>query len=442
MQRDIYLHKFLYVEPMHQGVSFFLKVVIAISLITSAMPKPGQAQTEQRIAAIVNDELISAYDLEARMKLVIVSTRLPNTLETRRRIVGQILRTLIEERLKLQEAKRQNISVSNREIRRAKTNIEEQNKLPKAGLDRMLKENRVPLRTIEEQLRSAIAWSKLLSRRLRPRITVGEEEINETLDRFKSRQGQMEYRLSEILLAVDGPEEESNIMRAADRFRKQINNGASFSAIARQFSQSATAAVGGDLGWLHESELSGDIRKLLPKLQRGLVSKPIKTITGYRLLALRESRKIAEANSQPITLDLRQIFLPFSASSKETDIKALINLATSVRDAATGCQDFELLAEELKSSRPPYLGRLALNDMSPSIRAIVRDISVGGISKPVKTPNGILLLMVCGREGGEGEIELPRREIIAERIIRQRLAMMARRYLRDIRLSAVIDIRV
>ncbi|MEC8461821.1 MAG: peptidylprolyl isomerase, partial [Pseudomonadota bacterium] len=266
--------------------------------------------------------------------------------------------------------------------------------------------------------------------------------IDETLDRIKSRQGQIEYRLSEILLAVDGPEDENNVMRTANRFREQINNGASFSAIARQFSQSATAAVGGDLGWLHGSELTADIRKLLPELQNGLVSKPIKTVSGYRLVALQDSRKIAETNSRPITLDLRQIFLPFSASAQETDIKKQLKRAAKVRNEATGCQDFGLLAEKFKSSKPPYLGRLALKNMSPAIRAVVSGVSVGSISEPVKMPSGILLLMVCGREGGKGQLELPKRNIIAERIIQQRLSMMARRYLRDIRLSAVIDIRV
>lgn len=427
---------------MQHTVTFFLKVVIALSLITSTLPKTVQAQTEQRIAAVVNDELITAYDLEARIKLVIVTTRLPNNLETRRRISGQVLRALIDERLKIQEAKRRNISVSNREIRRAKTNIEKQNKLPENGLDRMLRQSRVPSEAIEEQLRAAIAWSKLVGRRLRPRISVGEEEIDESLDRIKSQQGQIEYKLSEILLAVDGPEEENSVLRTANRFREQINNGASFSAIARQFSQSATAAIGGDLGWLHESELAGEIKRILPELQRGLVSRPIKTVSGYKLIALRDSRKIAEAYSQPIMLDLRQIFLPFADPAQEKDIKAQINLAATVRNSVTECQDFEQLAEELKSSRRPYLGRLALVDMSPKIRAVVRDISVGGISDPVRTPNGILLLMVCGREGGEGKIKLPKRETIAERITRERLAMMARRYLRDIRLSAVIDIRV
>ena len=155
------------------------------------MPRAGQGQTEQRIAAVVNDELITAYDLEARMKLVIVSTRLPNTFETRRRISGQVLRTLIDERLKMQEAKRRNISVSNREVLRAKANIEKQNQLPKNGLDQMLQQNHVPLEAMEEQLRSAIAWSKLLSRRLRPRITIGEEEIDETLNGSSPDRGKL-----------------------------------------------------------------------------------------------------------------------------------------------------------------------------------------------------------------------------------------------------------
>ena len=90
---------------MQHSITFFLKVVITIGLITSTMPRAGLGQIEQRIAAVVNDELITAYDLEARMKLIIVSTRLPNTFETRRRISGQVLRTLIDERLKMQEAK-------------------------------------------------------------------------------------------------------------------------------------------------------------------------------------------------------------------------------------------------------------------------------------------------------------------------------------------------
>ncbi len=306
----------------------------------------------------------------------------------------------------------------------------------------MLLQNDVPLSAMEEQLRAGIAWSKLVGRRLRPRITIGEDEIDEALDRIKSRQGQTEYRLAEILLAVGGPEEEENVRRAAEGIRRQIQNGANFAAIARQFSQSATAAVGGDLGWIHEAELNDNLKDIVPGLQEGTISQPIKTVTGYRLLTLRGSRKIGETASKPETVDLRQIFLPFPKSAAPIDIEAHIGLAKTVRDTATGCKDFGLLAKEIRSTRPPNLGRLALKDLSPAIRNVVRDVQVGEISDPVKMSSGVLLLMVCSREGGKSGIKMPERDAIADRLMQERLSLMSRRYLRDIRLSAVIDIRV
>jgi peptidyl-prolyl cis-trans isomerase SurA len=422
----------------------FLKFLLGVLFIGGlTAPSAGvSAQSVQRIAAIVNDELITAYDLESRMKLVMFSTRLSDTGETRRRIRPQVLRTLIDERLQLQEARRRNISVSKRDITRARAAIEKQNKLPKNGLDTMLERNGIPLDSMEAQLRAGIAWSKLLGRRLRPRITIGEDEIDETLERILTRQGQTEYRLSEILLAVDGPEQEENVRRTAQRISEQIKGGASFGAIARQFSQSPTAAVGGDLGWIHEAELDETLSQFIPKLQEGSLTSPIKTVTGYRILRLNDIRKIAQSKATHVTVDLRQIFLPLPARASNDDIQTQIDLAKTVRDTATGCKDFDLLAKEMASARPPNLGKFALKELAPALRTVVSKVPAGKISDPVKMPNGVMLLMVCSREGGERKIRLPDRNQVADRLMQDRLALMARRYLRDIRLAAVIDIRV
>lgn len=401
----------------------------------------ARAQSVQRIAAIVNDELITAYDLESRIRLVMFSTRLSDTPETRRRIRSQVLRTLVDERLQLQEAKRRNISVSKRDIRRAKQTIERQNKMPTGGLERILEENQIPVEAMEEQLRTGIAWSKLIGRRLRPRITIGEDEIDEALEHIKSRQGQTEYRLGEILLTVDSPDQEANVRRTAERIAEQVTKGARFPAIARQFSQSATAAVGGDLGWLHESELDDTLKKIIPQMSEGALTRPIKTVAGYRLIRLVSIRKVAQADTKPVTLDLRQIFLPLPKTADATDIEAQIDLAKTVRDTATSCQDFGVLAKEVGSPRPPDLGKFALKDLSPAIRAVVQTVQAGQISDPVKMPGGVMVLMVCNREGGEVTIKLPERDTIADKLMQDRVALSARRYMRDIRLSAVIDIR-
>lgn len=421
-----------------------LRMAAAALLLSTAMTvaTSANAQSVQRIAAIVNDELITAYDLESRIRLVIFSTRLSNTPDTRRRIRSQVLRTLIDERLQMQEAKRRNISVSRRDLQRAKETIERQNKLPKGGLDRVLEQNGIPLESINQQLRTGIAWSKLIGRRLRPRITIGEDEIDESLERIRSRQGQTEYRLSEILLTVDSPDQEANIRRTAERIADQVAKGARFAAIARQFSQSATAAVGGDLGWQHESELDETLRAAVPKMSKGSMTSPIKTVAGYQILLLRDIRKIAQSEAKPVTLDLRQIFLPLPRQSVASDIEGQIDLAKTVKETASSCQDFSQLAKEVGSPRPPTLGKFALKDLSPAIRRVVSDVQAGKISDPVKMPDGVLILMVCKRDGGTSVVKLPARDDIADKLMRDRIALSARRYMRDIRLSAVIDVRV
>src|SRR2546423_879453 len=68
-----------------------------------AAPAPARPQGEMRIAAVVNDEVISAYDLAARIHMVAVSSSLPDTPEVRQKIAGQVLRSLIDEKLQLQE---------------------------------------------------------------------------------------------------------------------------------------------------------------------------------------------------------------------------------------------------------------------------------------------------------------------------------------------------
>ena len=163
---------------------------------------------------------------------------------------------------------------------------------------------------------------------------------------------------------------------------------------------------------------------------------------GYRILLLRDTRKIAQSESTPITLELRQIFLPLPEQPGTSDVEAQIDLAKTVRDTAGSCGDFSEIAKEVGSPRPPSLGKFALKDLSPAIREVVKDVPAGKVSDPVKMPDGVMLLMVCNRDGGTSVIKLPDRDEIADRLMNERMSLGARRYMRDIRLAAVIDVRV
>src|SRR5947209_17434585 len=112
-----------------------LSALALVALILSAGPAAAQ---ETRIAAVVNDEVISVADVAARIRLVLISSNIPDTPDTRQRVARQVVRILIDEKLEMQEAKRLNITVSDDEVAKALANIEAQNKLPKGGLEAML----------------------------------------------------------------------------------------------------------------------------------------------------------------------------------------------------------------------------------------------------------------------------------------------------------------
>ncbi|GEO36045.1 peptidyl-prolyl cis-trans isomerase SurA [Skermanella aerolata] len=260
---------------------------------------PPPARSTEGIAAVVNDDIISISDLTARLQLALVSSGLPNTPETRQRLTPQVLRSLVDERLQLQEASRTNVSVTDKEISDALGRVAEQNRMEREQLEKMLASQGVPRSTLEDQIRSTIAWGKLVQRRLRPSIEIGQDEIDQVIQRIQANAGKPEYLAAEIFLSVDTPEREDDVRRLADRLYEQIGQGASFPAVARQFSQSAGAANGGDLGWVQQGQLPEDLDSALKQLRPGQATRPIRSITGYHILMLRDERTVGAANSLP-----------------------------------------------------------------------------------------------------------------------------------------------
>ena len=129
----------------------------ALGLI-SAAGTPAAAQGVQRIVAIVNDEVISAYDLDQRIRLLLSTSRSRPTREMQRRMQGQVLQNLVDERLQLQEADRLNISVSDTDIQNAIRFIENQNGMAEGALADSLRKGGSDLDALAVQLDAQIAW--------------------------------------------------------------------------------------------------------------------------------------------------------------------------------------------------------------------------------------------------------------------------------------------
>jgi peptidyl-prolyl cis-trans isomerase SurA len=401
------------------------------------------AQGQQRIAAIVNDDVISMYDLATRIRMVIAMSRLQDTSEVRRRLAPQILRALVDEKLQVQEAKRLNINVSTDDITRAITVIEAQNGLQPGGLTGFLDRNNISLATLFEQVRANLSWARVIRRRIRPLVQVGADEIDEALSRLKARVGLVRYRVSEIFLAVDSPEDEGTAAQNATRLVEQIRGGANFAILARQFSQSPTAAVGGDIGEVYSGQLDERLEIELQRLGAGEISAPIRTEAGFYILRLHDKRSAGDAQTSPgdTRLSLHQIFLPLQKNASRATRASQLDLARVASETVADCNDMKRLAVELRASDNVDLGTVQAKELSPQIRQVVMQLPLYQASQPIVQDIGIAVLMVCARTAPQQTAETLDRDAITSTLGRQRVDMMARRYLRDLRRAAFLDLR-
>jgi peptidyl-prolyl cis-trans isomerase SurA len=220
----------------------------------------------------------------------------------------------------------------------------------------------------------------------------------------------------------------------------QMRRGVSFSAMAQQFSQSASASQGGDIGWVERGSLDAEVVNVIDALEKNHATPPIRTPSGFYVYLLRDKRVLAAADPGESVVSIAQLTLPLDAGAKADDIEAQKSLAQTVRDSVNGCDDLKRAADELHVSFSDPTPDLHVKDLNPAIRPVVQDLKVGQASEPQQNDSGVTVMMVCARQ--DPTVALPSREDITENLMRQRLDLIARRYLSDLRRQAFIDVRV
>lgn len=416
-----------------------LLAVSALAL-TFASARTAAGQELTRIAATVNEDIISVYDLISRTRLAILASRLEDNNETRQRVARQLLRIMIEEKLQLQEAKRLGIQVSNKELEEAVERIEKANRWPPGQFKAFLQSAQVPPTAALEQIRANLAWQKVVRRRLQPQVDISDTEIDETLAKLRENIGKPENRVAEIFLPVDRPQLEGEVQRTAETIVQRIKAGTPFPVLAQQFSQSPSAAQGGDLGWLQPGQLDPALERAVAALQPRETSAPIRTLAGFHVLFLIERRTFQGGGREgDAEVQVDQLVLPLPASANAREVASQMNLAQQLAENANNCADLASLAREVKGGRASTLGTGQISAIDGEARQAVAGLKVNQPSAPLRTAEGVKILMICRSEGGDG---LPSRNQIMNSLVQQRLELMARKYIRELRQTATVDIRI
>lgn len=403
------------------------------------LPSPSQGAT---IVAVVNGDVISGGDVLNRARLFALSTGLPMSQDVLERLMPQVQRQLVDERLRLQELQRRGIVVSDQDIAAAITEIEASNGMPPGLLRRRLAADGVELRTMIDQIRVQLGWNRLLRDTLGRNAAVTPTEVAELAAALREQTGQTEFRVSEIFVPIGEARQSGDAQRFADTIISQLRTGAPFGVVAAQFSQSQTALRGGDLGWVQGNQVDDEVLRVLNLMPTGAISNPIRVPGGLSIVTLRGKRVIG--SDEALMATVRQAFFPFDSrldpANPTPAQRAVLERARALGANARSCEDIEKANAAVGSGRPADPGELRVDSITvPALRDLVRSIPVGKASQPLIAEDGIAVMMVCARE--TRNLGIPSERELSQRILAERVELAGRQLMRDLQRRAVIDQR-
>ncbi len=415
----------------------FLRVLFAILLVLA--PAVASAQG-LRVVARVNDDAITDFDLSQRIQFAIKTSGLQDSPDLRQRMAAQVLRQMIDERLQIQNAKRLGVPASEAEVSQRLGEIERGAGMGPGQFKLFLQSIGVPYDIAAQQFEAQIAWGKVVRRRVRPQVDVSEAEIDDALSRLRTNLGKTESRVAEIFVPVDRAETSEEAKRSADRILDQLRRGAPFAAVAQQFSQGASAQTGGDLGWVLPGSLDPALDAALEKLQPRQYSDPIRTPAGWHILYVVDRRQFAATRADDIRLNLVQMTLALPVNASPDEVNRATAEAQKAMSAVRQCNDLHVQARQIKGATSGDLQGVRSGDLVANRQMYeeIPKLQVGGTAGPYRVAEGMQVVALCSRAGGDG---LPTRDAISQQILIQKMESASRRYMRDLRRVATIDVK-
>ncbi|HEX8233063.1 MAG TPA: peptidylprolyl isomerase [Caulobacteraceae bacterium] len=399
----------------------------------------GPLQLRGGVAAVVNDNIITNYDLSQRAMLLIMTTGVKPTPENQNQILQQALRSLVDERLQIQELRKMEqtqkfqIVATDKDVDEALTGLARDNNLTLDQFFAQLRATGLDPRTLREQYRAQISWQRMMQGRYGSRIRIGDEQIRQAMQRYEAGTNQPQYALSEIFLDAARVGGMSEAQDGARQLIQQIKEGAPFPAVARQFSGSPTAANGGDMGWVTPSEVPAEVAARLEQLPLRQVSDPIATRDGVYVLYLRDKRAGGEAR----LVSLRQAAVRLQPTASEAEVQAATARLNQVRAKGPTCETLDAAAAGVEGVVTTTMPEIDANAAPPEFVSAIETLTQGRAAEPVRSAAGMHLLVMCGQRTGSPN--KPTRQTVENRLWSEQMAMLSKRYLRDLRSSATIE---
>ncbi|MDE1466221.1 peptidylprolyl isomerase [Aurantiacibacter sp. D1-12] len=393
---------------------------------------------ERRATARVNGSIITGTDVDHRVALILAAQDVAVPEEEVARLRLQVLRNLIDETLRVQEAAANDMAVTQEQVDSAYERYAASQNRSAAQMDEFLYSLGSSPRTIKRQIQGELAWDNLIRRFIRPFVNVSEGEVTDLLDRINASRGTTEYRIGEIYLSANATNR-GQVLANANQIVEQLRQGGSFAAYARQFSEATSAITGGDLGWLRLAQLQQPtLEAAAAQMTTGQLVGPLEIPGGYSILLMIDQRQVGMPDPRDAVLSLKQISYDFAPGitpqQAEIEGQAFIEAVGQMN----GCGDADARAAAVGATTVDN-DEIPARQLPEALQGIVLQLNVGQSTPPFgDLQEGIRVLMLCGRDDPQ-DTSLPTVDQVMSQMEEERIQRRGQRFMRDLRRDAVIE---
>ncbi len=387
---------------MKRRVSTFLFAVAL--LIFAVAPALYAWEPLDKIVAVVGDKVILASELEFQLQLYAVQTgsKVPVDAEAHK-LKQQILSQMIDDRLILIKAMQDTtVTVSDEEVDEAlNTRLDElKSRFPtEAAFEQQVVAEGYTMRELKaklrEEAREQILKQKLINKLL-GKVSVGKDEVDQFYKTYRDSipPQPAQVKVAHILLVPTVSKSTSDsLFNLANSILERIRSGGSFEDLAKQYSQDASAASGGEIGTVRKGDLMPEFERAALSLTPGGVSDVVKTPLGYHIIKL-----MARSGDQYEVKHILLLNKPTPADSA-----SVMTLANQLLDRIRKGEDFGALVKEYSTdstTRANFgeLGWLAEEQLPPQFKAALDTMKAGELSAPIWSSDGLHVIKLLDRK--------------------------------------------
>lgn len=406
----------------------------AAQLPSASAPASASASQQVRpidaIVAVVNNEVITAQELETRMQTVEARLRSQGgSVPPRAQFQQQLLERMIIDRAQLQLAKENGLRVDDALLDAAVARIAEQNNVTMAEMRRKVESDGVSFARFREDIRNEIMLQRLREKEVDSKVQITESEI----DNFLASGGgatqvaQPEINLAQILVRI--PENASAEQIAQRRARaeealQQLRTGADFAQVAAAYSDATDALKGGEMGWRTLDRLPQlFVDAVAERRDNELVV--VKSANGFHILRVLGRRTstpakagasvpaVTQTHARHILIKVNQVVTANEARRKLVELKERLD-----NKAATFPELARMYSNDGSASRGGDLGWLYPGDTVPEFERAMNALQPGQISEPIESPFGYHLIQVIERK--TDDVTQERQRMMARQALRER----------------------